>query len=136
MPTYLALTVGTSRGRDTYGYNIVTLRDTTTGKRYRCMGGGYDMQGTVFAAWLQDTQQTALQTVKAQAHSAWTPGGTRSTNDAGLYGMSYRIDTGTVQLDGACGMSSMKRIAEAIGLSVQHDGTSRGRVVGFHVTSA
>jgi hypothetical protein len=42
----------TSRGRDTYGWNVVTLTDETTGRKYRAKGGGYDMTGTVFASWL------------------------------------------------------------------------------------
>lgn len=40
----LALSWSVSRGRDTYGYNICRLDDTSTGERFKCMGGGYDMQ--------------------------------------------------------------------------------------------
>ncbi len=39
-----------SRAEETYGWNILTLID---GKRkYKVNGGGYDMQGSVFAQWL------------------------------------------------------------------------------------
>jgi hypothetical protein len=55
----LKLVIGTSRGRNTYGYTMVSLweRDTRewTGK-YRKVastcGGNYDLQATVFAEWL------------------------------------------------------------------------------------
>lgn len=45
----LTISTGTSRGRETHGYPIVRLRDSETGKLYRCMGGGYDMVGIVLA---------------------------------------------------------------------------------------
>lgn len=48
-----------SRGRDTYGYNICTLL-VDGEKKGRCMGGGYDMQGTAFADWLQNEYQKEL----------------------------------------------------------------------------
>ncbi len=44
--TYLAVRWSTSRGRDTYGYNICSVTDQATSKRYSCKGGGY---GTVRA---------------------------------------------------------------------------------------
>lgn len=50
---HLRMSWSVSRGRDTYGYNICKLTDGNTGKQYRCMGGGYDMQGTVFGDWLE-----------------------------------------------------------------------------------
>ncbi len=36
----------TSRGRNTYGYNICTLRDKRNNKISSTCGGGYDMKGT------------------------------------------------------------------------------------------
>ena len=45
-------TVRVSRGRDTYGYNMVTL-SSDTGKRFRVMGGGYDMHGQVMGEYVQ-----------------------------------------------------------------------------------
>lgn len=55
----LIITYGTSRGRDTYGYTLVTLRENGTKKASTC-GGGYDMRGTVFADWLQQVYQERL----------------------------------------------------------------------------
>ena len=41
-----------SRARDTYGYNIVTLT-SNHGKKFRAMGGGYDMHGQVLGDYVQ-----------------------------------------------------------------------------------
>lgn len=126
--TLLELGWGISRGRDTYGYNIRRLLDTSTGKRYRCMGGGYDMTGTVFAEWLQDVHQDRLRAIGRQAHGHYVPGEKgwqRGADNAdGLYGMTAyayaeRVGVQRVTLDGACGIDSMVRIAEAIGLVVR-----------------
>lgn len=53
----LTVTWTVSRGRDTYGYNIVTLRERGDVVA-RCNGGGYDMRGTVFADWLEKRLST------------------------------------------------------------------------------
>jgi hypothetical protein len=51
--TTIEITWGTSRGRDTYGYTVCSLR--YNGRLIsRCNGGGYDMRGTVvgnFVTW-------------------------------------------------------------------------------------
>ena len=43
---------GVSRARDTYGYNMVTL-SSNAGKKFRAMGGGYDMHGQVLGEYVQ-----------------------------------------------------------------------------------
>lgn len=128
----LPLTVGTSRGRDTYGYTTVSLLDTATGKRYRCNGGGYDMTGTVLADWLEDVHQDALQAIADQAAYDYR---TKVRNDGGLYGMHVG-GSGRVHVDGACGMSSVERIAKAIGVRISHRVGPRGRTLGFLATPA
>ena len=40
MQDTILFSYGVSRGRDTYGYNIVTLTSSAQGKKFRCMGGG------------------------------------------------------------------------------------------------
>ena len=127
--TLLSVSWSVSRGRDTYGYNICRLDDTTTGKRYRCMGGGYDMVGTVFAEWLEGVHQERLQKIRNQAF--YYNGFER--NEKGLYGMRRR-DDGTVSLDGGCGIDSMRRIAKACGLTVEWRGDRKGNTVAFIVT--
>ena len=47
-----------SKARETEGYNICTLLDGN--KRYSCNGGGYDMQGTALALWLEANFQDRL----------------------------------------------------------------------------
>jgi hypothetical protein len=135
MDTYkLVTSTGTSRGRDTYGYTIVRLDDTSTGKRYRTNGGGYDMVGTVFGEWLQDRFQDRLMAIADRVHVQYdfsTSPRIRTENTApdALYGMARLINlkgegkkhfgADRIALDGACGINSMIRIAEAIGLEVR-----------------
>lgn len=119
-----------SRGRDTYGYNICTL--LVDGEKVsKCMGGGYDMQGTAFGEWLQNAYQTEL--VKFMndnginelppCNSYETKNGTiRRYELPGYYGMSLHVGPKgdvKVYLDGACGFSSIQRIAESIGIKLQ-----------------
>lgn len=120
---YLALSWSTSKGRDTYGYNIARLDDRATDQRFKCMGGGYDMIGTCVAEWLAANYQDRL----IAAGEAVT----------GLYGarrVEWLSKPATVQLDGACGLSSIRTIAEAIGLSLSATADRRGATTGFMVT--
>ena len=130
----LDLSWSTSRGQDTYGYNICRLDDSR--KRYRCMGGGYDMIGTVFGDWLADMyapEITALFDTRASVDAEYAVKGYRKIPD--LYGVTMSPD-GKVHYDGACGIESMIRIAEAIGLQVQQTYSRKGRTTGFIVLSA
>lgn len=134
--TILTVKWSTSRGRDTYGYNIVSIRDENTGKRYRAMGGGYDMTGTAFGEWLAYVYQDRLTAISDRAYQTATPTGdggpwTRTTNDGGLYGMTFYPHVPGIALDGACGLSSMERIAEAIGLTVRHITNRKGHTTMF-----
>lgn len=125
--TTLEFKRSTSRGRDTYGYNIVTLYADGV-KVARCMGGGYDMKGTVLGDYIQDRFQTELLAIRKRANYAFRKNGEpklfKTHNLNALYGMtfyeSYRDEKGhgvrpNVVLDGACGWDSMIRILEAIG---------------------
>lgn len=133
--TYLEIKWTISRGRDTYGYNIVTVIDSTTGKRYRAMGGGYDMTGAAFGEWLQDVAQDRLLAIKERAHRY-----NYANNCGDLYGMRWidRTPHGEperVTVDGACGLESMRTIAEAAGMSVRALVNRQGNVNGFIVTT-
>jgi hypothetical protein len=104
------------------------------------MGGGYDMTGTVFADWLQDVAQDELQGIADRAYTIYrTPcsfgddGLPYTRNEDGLYGMTV-TGGGPVRLDGGCGLESMRRIADAIGLSVRSIVNRRGSVAGFTVS--
>ena len=117
--TRLDLTWSVSRGRDTEGYNICRLDDANTGKRYKCLGGGYDMVGTVFGDFLNDVYQERLQklfTDRPTLDAGYLVPGYNKIKD--LYGITLQ-PSGVAHCDGGCGISSMIRIAEAIGLEVQ-----------------
>lgn len=134
---HLVLSWATSKGRDTYGYNICRLDDRNNGKRYRTIGGGYDMMGTVFGEWLQENYQNELQNIKARAHYISDENGTQANpRPDSFYGMRWKSDN-TVSLDGDCGIESMIKIAEAIGLEVERNyinkGKRRGETVGWYV---
>lgn len=116
----LHVTFGTSRGRDTYGYTVVTLREFGKVKA-RCNGGGYDMRGTVFADWLQAEYQDRLVTIKNRMEARYSKKGGYKNHKAknSLYGGTWNKDAGNVSLDGGCGFRSIQLIAEAIGLNVR-----------------
>ena len=135
-----------SRAKDSYGYNRVTLTDTTTCKKYACVGGGYDMTGTVFGEWLQDNYQAELLAIAHKAHYIhdghrltkaieWQPMHQYVKLDChgSLYGMTYHIVGDRVALDGACGLECMLDIAKQAGLSVQRQVDSKGHLIGFFV---
>jgi hypothetical protein len=137
MPNYLSVKWTVSRGRETYGYNICTLTDTNTGKRYRCNGAGYDMLGTVFGEWLQDVHQDELLKIRDRAHYHRVQGYENGPMGE-LYGMTEyytsKMTSCTITLDGACGIESMRCIAEAIGLEIKSTVDRKGHVTGFLVS--
>lgn len=136
---HLTISWSVSRGRDTYGYNICRLDDRQSGKRYRCSGGGYDMIGKVFGDWLEEVYQSEL--VALVANLPQIPYGTTKRKqiaediNPSFYGLTIRED-GSVSLDGACGISSMQRIARALGLEVQWEGNKKGHTIGYFVAPA
>ena len=116
---YLSLSWSTSKGRDTYGYNICRLDDRATDKRYKCMGGGYDMVGTVVADYLEEAFQDRLVAAGAGV--------------TGLYGV--RFYNGKISIDGACGLESVRKVAETIGVSITSNYNKRKQAVeGFFVS--
>lgn len=133
---HLVISWSTSRGRDTYGWNICRLDDRQTGLRFKCMGGGYDMIGTVFGEWLAFEYQDALrELVKTRAadleECGYSVKGYKKLSD--LYGLTVNPD-GRVTLDGGCGINSMQAIARALGLEVQWEGNKKGHTVGYYVS--
>jgi hypothetical protein len=135
---HLSVTWSISRGRDTYGYNICRLDSRQSGKRYRCSGGGYDMIGTVFGDWLESEYQSELVELVSRLpleDCGYSVAGFRRVTEEinpRFYGLTVRPD-GSVSLDGACGQSSMIRIAEALGLEVQWEGNKKGHTIGYFV---
>ena len=115
---HLAISWSISKGRDTYGYNICRLDSHDSGKRYRCMGGGYDMTGTVVAEWLVSEHQDKLKTLVV-TDPFWDV----------FYGVIFH--GGEVYVDGACGIETVRRIAEACGIELQRLGNRKGHTIGF-----
>jgi hypothetical protein len=145
----LTLSWSTSRGVNTYGWNICRLDDKATGKRYRTCGGGYDMVGTVLGQWLTDAHQDRLREIGDKAGSYYSKaGGYKShrvpssslpfgrPDPAYFYGMTRNDDTGRVSLDGACGVETVLSVALAIGLNISRVGDKKGRTVAFLVTNS
>ena len=112
-----------SRGRDTYGYNIVSLY-VDGNKVSSCNGGGYDMKGTALGDYITDTFQDKLRKLPSNYGS--------SDNKEGFYGLAfYNSKTKKRQhrwsknvkrayIDGACGMSSVEKIMKAIKLNLKY----------------
>ena len=118
-----------SRARDTEGYNVITLIDGT--KKYRAMGGGYDMQGTVIGQWIQINYQDRLREL-----TPYKEGSSEGSYEARNYGLSRSLDDKErFYLSGACGLDCMLRIGNKIGLKFQR--LCKGRkneLIGFIVT--
>ena len=148
---FAAISWSTSRGVDTYGYNICRLDGPLAAfpwqRRYRTCGGGYSMVGTVLGEWLADRFQNRLLAIASRAGSVYTKvGGYKSFHDDGtnrpgrliktdcLYGMTHYPDKNRVLLDGACGESCMIGIAAAIGVSLSSVCNRRGHVTGYMMT--
>lgn len=140
---HLTVKWSVSRGRDTYGYNICKVIDNSSeGKVYKCMGGGYDMLGTSLAQWVQDVYQPELMLNKRKAYTIFNKQAgmwVASDHNKYFYGMSYDSDKDCVALDGACGINSIERIIkEVLGLTLEriYNYDRKGHVkdvIGFYV---
>ena len=134
---YLAISWSTSRGRDTYGYNLCRLDSRATGARYRACGCGYDMVGTVLGDWLESEYQDKLRAFVAANADQLTDCGYSTAGYMRLpdhYGLTVRPD-GRVVLDGGCGSDCIIRLAANLGISVAGDYNNRTRrYAGYMVT--
>ena len=134
MQNFLSLSWSVSRGRETYGYNICRLEDTNKGERFRTIGGGYDMVGTVMAEWLVKNYQTELQALCNSGIDSNPYASTGWLCFDGFYGMFQNAD-GSVTVDGACGLDSVRKIANATGIIWSQVLDKRRRnIIGFNVS--
>ena len=135
-PDYLRVVWSISRGRETYGYNICSVRPAETGKTQRCSGGGYDMLGTSVGNWIEDAYQGRLQSIREMAGAVYRDGHGQYFHDgAHLDGMVNYVG-GSVRIDGACGIEEVLRIARAIGLTMTATYNRKGHVTGYLVGAA
>ncbi len=149
---FLKLNWTTSRARDTYGYNVLTLREGR-GNDYnimgRCNGGGYDMVGTVLGQWAENRFIDRLLSLdvpddgyyglryinpKFNAGDAIVPGTGQTVAEREAAGESLGLERYQARysatsprptkehtvpaIDGACGPGSVRKILEAIGVSL------------------
>lgn len=109
-----------SRGRDTYGYNVVRGQDNSTGKVYRAMGGGYDMVGTVLGHWVQDLLAEVLPKFIETLEKRVAVSG--YTTFPKFYGLSANFTEDccltSVHIDGACGSECVVAIAKGCGYNL------------------
>lgn len=117
-----------SRGRDTYGYNIVTA--VCNGKSYRTLGGGYDMIGTVLGDWFEDAHKDDLTTLVTTLELEHYVGTTKYVPK--YYGLFIRYNN-SVYIDGACGISCVLEIIRACGYKTQTRSDKKGRTESFLV---
>lgn len=116
----------TSRARDSYGWNICTLKGFKGDKIASTCGGGYDMKGTVLGEMINKYFTYELKKLVANSGSMDTP--------SGFYGLSHynpnaktskrrflkRATSNTrTYVDGGCGFDSMRRILEKIGYKIE-----------------
>ena len=130
---YLKIKNSISKGRDTYGYNIVSLWDGDI--KYSTCGGGYDMLGAVFGRWLKANYIEQLKELtpydEQYSMDFWKEHGYQPQQEN--YGLFSR--NGNLSLDGACGLECMILLANKMGLSVTADYNRRRNCVeGFFVS--
>lgn len=121
-----------SRGRETEGWNICTLQDTWDSKsKHKTCGGGYDMQGTVFAKWLEanflDRIKAACKPISYDLHDEEY----RKQNSDGSCSYGFFTRNGKYWLDGACGFDCMRTIAKMAGLEVKTHWNERKKITDF-----
>ena len=115
-----------SKGINTYGYHICTLKNFRNEKIASTCGGGYDMKGTVLGEMINQFFPNELKKLVANSGSLDTP--------IGFYGLSHhntKAKTGKRRflkrankntdsyVDGACGFDTMKAILHKIGFKIQ-----------------
>lgn len=105
------------------------------------------MIGTVFAQWLQKTYPEKIKAIAHRAHGVYIIGldgkydrQPENKNPDSLYGMTAEYvavwapqNLKRVTLDGACGIESMRRIAEACGFEVEWAGNKKGQTRAYYV---
>jgi hypothetical protein len=119
---------GTSDAADTYGLPTLTLIKDGIKTSHRAVGGGFDRYGDVIGKYLVSTYQDRL---RALAKRVLAVEGAKSAVDRNgrwyfsrdLYGMRFDSSKDMATLDGACDLSSMRVVAERIGIFIRYAGS-------------
>ena len=131
---FLSFSRGESRGYETQGYPIIRLTHSRTGQVFKCMGGGYDLCGSNLGSYLMDVSREVPQALEALATGVYKE---IQAGEGIPYGLNLRereslqkdgdyvaskvrkaIREGKFYLDGSCGDSCMKRIAQIMGVKI------------------
>jgi hypothetical protein len=113
-----------SRGRDTYGYNICSLYIDGV-KVSSCNGGGYDMEGTALADWMESKYRLELTKLNSDDYY-----GLCFWNDKRKKRQKRWSKHCSVSLDGACGMSSMQEVLKRFGYMMEYvNSRSKNRTI-------
>jgi hypothetical protein len=133
----------TSKGRDTYGYNICTIRvhvsqfgNTPALFTGRCNGGGYDMVGTSLAEALcaMPEAQARLQRVMTRENAnSYHDGAKYVRNQSSPFYGVYLNKDGSVSIDGGCGLRSVTDAFKAARITIEEVYNGRKRI-GFYIT--
>ena len=94
-----------SKAKNTYNYNICTLR-VNDKKVSQCNGGGYDMNGTCLGDWMQDYFVYGLLNFKYNKDGS-----------SEFYGLKLYKEK--PYLDGACGFGSMENVLKELGYKLK-----------------
>ena len=131
---FLSFSRGVSRGWETQGYPIIRLTHSRTGQVFKCMGGGYDMLSEDLGYYLKQLLIDEPQALEALATGVYK----EIQADEGIpYGLSLRereslqkdgkyvaskvrkaIRERKFYIEGSCGESCMKRIAQIMGIKI------------------
>lgn len=123
MKTFIA-SFGTSRGRDTYGYNTITLRDQSGAKIARECGGGYDMWNSLLCGAIAKLYQAKLQ---AAMQGVPEVDGSHALKNHYCF---YRLPDNRITVDGGGGESVTRKLKEILGIKITETKVdSRKRVV-------
>lgn len=131
---FLSFSQGVSRGYETQGYPIIRLTHSRTGQVFKCNGAGYCMVGTDLGFYLDQLLNDEPQALEALATGVYKE---IQAGEGIPYGLNLRereslqkdgkyvaskvrkaIREGKFYLDGACGDSCMKRIAQTMGIKI------------------
>ena len=101
-----------SKARNTYGYNICTLKDSRGNKISSTCGGGYDMKGTCLGDFINTYFYDEIRKLNSADFYGLKHYGKkyRHLKHASKHGKSY--------VDGGCGFSTMESILNKIGFKL------------------